>query len=170
MSHTPEVKPSIGLLTRRERTAALHVINTAAAWYRELLEGEEHQPTEMDKTAWDAESQRMEWWGAYVDGLLVGVMGCEPVDGAVLMRHAYVLPEHQRKGIGSKLLAHLEGTLTTPVRIVIGTYAANYKARGQLEKAGYSLSADSESVLRRYFVIPEDRLRNSVVYEKNLTG
>lgn len=47
---------------------------------------------------------------------------------------------------------------------------ANYKARGQLERAGYLLSDDSESILRTYFDVPEDRLQKSIVYEKVLTG
>jgi RimJ/RimL family protein N-acetyltransferase len=51
-------------------------------------------------------------------------------------------------------------------RIIVGTYAANYKARGALEKAGYRLSPDSEAVLRAYYSIPEDRLKSSVTYEK----
>lgn len=49
---------------------------------------------------------------------------------------------------------------------MVGTYRENYKARRALEKAGYRLSADWESVLRAYYSIPEDRLRSSVTYEK----
>lgn len=48
----------------------------------------------------------------------------------------------------------------------MGTYARNYKARGALEEAGYRLSADSATILREYYGIPEDRLRASVTYEK----
>ncbi len=168
--HTSEQHPTIRPVTSSERGAALHVINTAAEWYREFLRSEEHRPTEMDEAGWDGETQRLTWWGAYLDGLLVGVMGCEPAGDAVLMRHAYVLPRYQRIGIGTKLLNHLEGALPVPVRILIGTYLANYKARGQLERAGYLLSDDSESILRTYFDVPEDRLQKSIVYEKVLTG
>jgi hypothetical protein len=53
-------------------------------------------------------------------------------------------------------------------RIIVGTYEANAKARGALEKAGYRLSADSQAVLRSYYDIPEDRLRSSVTYEKEV--
>ena len=53
---------------------------------------------------------------------------------------------------------------------IVGTYRANYKARGNLEKAGYSLSEDPVAVLRAYYDIPEDRLRTSVTYEKKLDG
>ena len=53
-------------------------------------------------------------------------------------------------------------------RILVGTYVGNYKARHALEKAGYHLAADSETMLRAYYGIPEDRLRSSVTYEKLL--
>ncbi|MCY4369815.1 MAG: GNAT family N-acetyltransferase [bacterium] len=144
------------------------MINTAASWYEEFLGREELHSPEMDEATWDAEARRMTWWGAFVGGLLVGVMGCEPAGDAVLMRHAYVLPEYQRNGIGTALLVHSEETLPVPVRIVVGTYAANYKARGNLEKAGYRPSAKSETVLSKYYDIPEDRISTSIVYEKVL--
>ena len=35
---------------------------------------------------------------------LVGVMGVQFVEDVALIRHAYVVPEHQRSGIGSSLL------------------------------------------------------------------
>lgn len=170
MSRTLPSRPAIRQLTSQDRTGALLVINTAAAWYREFLGPDELHPPEMDEVTWDAEIRRMTWWGALVDGRLVGVMGCEPAGDAVLMRHAYVLPDYQRQGVGSALLSNIEKLLPVPVRIVVGTYAANYKARGNLEKAGYLLSADPESVLRTYYDIPEDRLRTSIVYEKSLSG
>jgi RimJ/RimL family protein N-acetyltransferase len=63
-----------------------------------------------------------------------------------------------------ELVARREGAGVR--RIVVGTYARNYKARGALEKAGYRLSEDSAAVLRAYYAIPEDRLRASVAYDK----
>lgn len=38
-------------------------------------------------------------------GELIGVMGSQDVQDVTLIRHAYVLPEHQRHGIGHALLA-----------------------------------------------------------------
>jgi hypothetical protein len=66
------------------------------------------------------------------------------------------------------LREHLEQQVRGVSRIIVGTYAGNYKARGALDKAGYRLSADSEAVLRAYYAIPEDRLTSSVTYEKPL--
>lgn len=147
---------------------AVEVINAAARWYREFLPPEHLHEPEMDEAGWKAEGQRMTWWGAFIDHSLVGVMGSEPIGEVALLRHAYILPRHQRQGVGSALREHVEEALAGVERIIVGTYAANYKARGILEKGGYRLSADSESVLRTYYAIPEDRLLTSVTYEKAL--
>lgn len=151
-----------------DRVDALAVINEAARWYREFLPAGEYHEPEMTEEAFDAEARRMAWYGGLVGGRLVGVMGLERVRDVALLRHAYVLSEHQRSGVGLRLLAHLEGEARGVGRIVVGTYRENVKARRALEKAGYRLSPDPESVLRAYYTIPEDRLKSSVTYEKVL--
>ena len=155
-------------LTSGDRARAVEVINTAAGWYREFLPPTDLHSPEMDEPAWEAEARRMTWWGAFTHGELVGVMGSEPIGEVVLLRHAYVLPRCQRQGVGSLLLEHVEARLPPGSLLVAGTYSANYKARGNLEKAGYSLSEDPVTVLRTYYDIPEDRLRTSLTYEKQL--
>lgn len=153
-------------LTLADRDAALGVINEAARWYREFLPPGEYHDPEMTPAQWEAEARRMTWYGAFVAGSLVGVMGLEYAGDAALLRHAYVLPEHQHQGIGSRLREHLEGQVRGVHRIIVGTYAGNFKARSALEKAGYRLSPDSEVVLRAYYSIPEGRLKSSVTYDK----
>ncbi len=149
-----------------DRDTALAVINTAARWYQEFLPAEEFHDPEMTPAQWEAEAQRMTWYGAFVAETLVGVMGLEYARDAVLLRHAYIPPEQQRQEIGWRLREHLELQIQRVHKIIVGTYAGNYKARGALEKAGYRLSIDSEARLRAYYSIPEDRLKSSVVYEK----
>ena len=163
-------KPTIRPLTPADREAALAVINEAARWYREFLPADEYHEPEMAPDAWDAEARRMTWYGAFAAERLVGVMGLEYAQDVALLRHAYILPEHQRRGIGSRLLEHLEAQVHGVDRIIIGTYRENYKARQALEQAGYRPSADSAAVLRAYYSIPEDRLRSSVTYEKVMDG
>jgi GNAT superfamily N-acetyltransferase len=151
-----------------DREAALAVINQAARWYRDFLgPGEYHEP-EMTPEAWDSEARRMTWYGAWLAQKLVGVMALEYVRDVALLRHAYVLPERERQGVGSRLLEHLEGEVRGVRRIVVGTYRGNHKARGALEKAGYRPSPDPVAVLRSYYAIPEDRLLASLTYEKSL--
>lgn len=148
--------------------AAVAVINTAAEWYAEFLPPPEVHEPEMTLGSWAEEARRMTWCGAFDGAALVGVMGLEYAGDAALLRHAYVLPDHQRQGIAAMLLNHLEREVANVDKIVVGTYAANYKARAAFEKAGYQLSPDSEAVLRHYYDIPEDRLQSSVTYQKHV--
>ncbi len=172
LAMTPDSPRGLPIVVRAlavaDRDAALDVVNRSAAWYHEILPPEEVHDPEMTAADWDAEARRMAWYGAFVGGTLVGVMGLERVRDAVLLRHGYVLPDYQRRGVGARLREHLEGEARGAARIVVGTYGTNYKARHALEKAGYVLVPDSAAVLRRYYAIPEDRLRASVVYEKTL--
>lgn len=161
---------SVRTLGTDDGPAAVAVINAAAAWYEEFLPAAEVEGPEMTVASWEAEARRMTWYGAFDGEQLVGVMGLEYVDDAALLRHAYVLPDWQRRGIAATLHSHIEPQIAGVARVIIGTYAANYRARGALEKGGYHLSDDSEAVLRRYYDIPEDRLQSSVTYEKELGG
>jgi RimJ/RimL family protein N-acetyltransferase len=161
-------RPEIRALTAADRDAALAVINAAARWYRDFLPAEEFHDPEMTPAQWEAEARRMAWYGAFVEGALVGVMGLEYVKDAALLRHAYVLAEHQREGVGTCLREQLEARVRGVRRIIVGTYRENYKARRMLERAGYTLSPDPEAVLRTYYSIPDDRLKSSVTYEKAL--
>lgn len=165
-------RETIRPLTVADRDAALNVINTAARWYRDFLPPEELHDPEMTAHQWDDEAGRLTWYGAFLGSALAAVMALEHSRDAALLRHAYVLPEHQHHGIGLRLAEHLEGVARREAaahgarRIIVGTYARNHKARGALEKAGYRLSEDSAAILRAYYAIPDDRLRASVTYEK----
>jgi GNAT superfamily N-acetyltransferase len=151
-----------------DRESALRVINIAALWYREFLPPEELHGPEMTAEQWDTEARRMTWYGAFLDGNLVGVMGMEYVKDVALLRHGYILPEYQRHGVGTALREHAEQQIHGVHRIVVGTYAGNYMARRMLEASGYRLSDNSEARLRAYYGIPEDRLQSSVTYEKEI--
>jgi GNAT superfamily N-acetyltransferase len=159
-------RPSVRPLTLGDRDAALGVINTAARWYRDFLPPEDVHDPEMSAEQWATEARRLTWYGAFDGDALVAVGGLEYARDAALLRHGYVLPEHQRRGVGAVLREHMERQVQGVDRIIVGTYAGNFKARGALEKAGYRLSPDPEAILRAYFTIPEDRLRSSVTYER----
>jgi GNAT superfamily N-acetyltransferase len=161
-------RPRIRALGPADRDAALAVINTSARWYRDFLPAEDVHDPEMTAEQWEVEARRLTWYGIFDGDVLVGVGGLEYVRDAALLRHGYVLPEYQRRGVGALLREHLENQVRGVSRIVVGTYAGNYKARGSLARAGYRLAPDSETVLRAYYTIPEDRLKSSVAYEKAL--
>ena len=164
----------IRTLTLADQDAAVAMINTAAQWYQEFLPAEEYHDPEMTPGEWQTEAKRLTWYGAFQaevsaeapTEVLLGVMGLEYVKDVALLRHAYILPEQQRRGVSSRLREHLENQIRGVGRIIVGTYSGNYKARAALQGAGYRLCADSEAVLRAYYAIPKDRLQSSVTYEK----
>lgn len=147
---------------------AVAIINAAAAWYATFLPAHEWQPPEMTTAQWHQESRRMRWFGALRGDLLCAVMGLEPKLDAALVRHAYVAPACQRQGIGAALLTHVEGQAPAgTAQLIAGTYAFNAPARAMFSRHGYLLAEDSAAVLRRYYDIPEERLRSSVTLIKS---
>lgn len=154
-------------LAAAEAGGAVAVINDAAAWYATFLPAHEWQPPEMTIDQWHQESLRMRWFGALRGEMLCAVMGLEPKLDAALVRHAYVAPACQRQGIGAALLNHVERQAPAgTTQLIAGTYARNTPARTLFSGHGYLLSEDSAAVLRRYYDIPEDRLRTSVTLIK----
>ena len=106
------------------------------------------------------------FWGFENDGQLLGVMGIQDKGEITLIRHAYVLTQSQKLGIGSKLLQHLERMTEKP--ILIGTWATAAWAILFYEKNGYRLVSDEEKnrLLRKYWSIPERQVITSVVLIK----
>ena len=94
---------------------------------------------------------------------LVGVMGVQFVDDIALIRHAYVVPEHQRSGIGSALLTGQCAHLDRPV--LVGTWAGAKWAIAFYQRHGFKLVPMSEksTLLRRYWAISERQIEASVV-------
>jgi ribosomal protein S18 acetylase RimI-like enzyme len=96
-------------------------------------------------------------------GNVVGVMGIQersvpPKEGivsdVVLIRHAYTRLEWQRRGIGSRLLAHLLSLPQREMPIRIGTWAANAVAIEFYEREVFRLIGPSDrkdQLLRTYW-------------------
>ena len=103
------------------------------------------------------------FWGYEADGILVGVMGIQPVSDVDLIRHAYVLPTSQRRGIGGALLGHLRGL--SERRMLIGTWAAAEWAIRFYLGHGFELVPSEEKVplLKRYWTVPDRQIETSVV-------
>jgi N-acetylglutamate synthase-like GNAT family acetyltransferase len=98
------------------------------------------------------------------DGELVGVMGIQPVRDVVLIRHAYVEPSRQGKGIGGALLEHLKRSAAGP--LLVGTWAAAEWAIRFYQRHGFELVTPDErkaELLRTYWTIPERQIETSVV-------
>lgn len=152
------------------------VINQAAVAYKSVIPDDCWQELYMPRDELEAESREMTFFGWEEKGVLAGVMGFQEVRGApggppavTLIRHAYVLPSHQRRGIAGRLLAHLVGLTTTP-RLLVGTWADASWAIAFYEKHGFHLLPDGDRLLRTYWRIPDRQRETSVVLGRKLGG
>ena len=138
------------------------IINEAAKSYEDVIPADcFHQPY-MPTDELEREMKRMTFFGWEVNGELVGVMGFEPIKDVTLIRHAYVLPQWQKQGIGSKLLNHLK-SLGTTSRLLVGTWADAHWAIDFYQKHGFSLLLDKDELLKTYWDIPQRQIETSVV-------
>jgi len=110
----------------------------------------------------EREMKRMTFFGWEVNGELVGVVGFEPIKDVTLIRHAYVLPQWQKQGIGSKLLGRLKSLVTTS-RLLVGTWADAYRAIDFYKKHGFNLLPDKDELLKTYWDISQRQIETSVV-------
>jgi GNAT superfamily N-acetyltransferase len=147
-----------------EREEMLEIVNAAAEAYRGVIPADRWHEPYMPAAELDAEiAAGVEFWG-YEDGALEGVMGVQDVGDVDLIRHAYVRPGTQGRGIGGALLAHLtrqrEGR-----RILVGTWAAAEWAIRFYVRHGFEQVSTEEKtrLLRAYWTIPERQVETSVV-------
>ena len=176
--------------------AVLAVVNTAATAYEGAVPTDCFDVPYMSAAELRAEiGAGVRFWG-WFDGeegargtagvalcdseQLLGVMGIQDVDNVTLIRHAYVLPAHQRRGIGGRLLAHLL-SLPQPAGalrdrdasarrrpLLVGTWADAVWAVRFYERHGFRLvtPAEKDRLLRRYWRIPERQVATSVVLRR----
>lgn len=140
------------------------VINDGAVAYRNVIPADRWAEPYMSKDELRHQiNDGVEFSGYELDGLLVAVMGIQPVQDVTLIRHAYVRTSHQKHGIGSRLLAHLRSLATTPV--LIGTWADATWAIRFYERHGFEEvdPQEKDRLLRAYWTVPERQIETSVV-------
>jgi len=151
----------------------LHVVNQAATAYRGVIPDDCYHDPYMPSDELQVESKEMTFFGWEESDELVGVIGYQPIAPArrtgggsppavTLVRHAYVLPEWQRRGVGAALLRHVADLTATP-RLLVGTWAAATWAIAFYEKHGFRLLPDGDRLLRTYWHIPDRQRETSVV-------
>ena len=138
------------------------IINEAAKAYEGVIPADCYHQPYMAMDELEQEMKQMTFFGWEVNRELVGIMGFQPIKDVTLIRHAYVLPQWQNQGIGSKLLSHLEGLVTTS-RLLVGTWADNYWAIAFYQKHGFRLLPNKDELLQTYWDIPQRQIETSVV-------
>jgi len=138
------------------------IINEAANAYQGIIPADCYHQPYMPMDELEQEMKRMTFFGWEAkDGEMIGVMGFEPIKNVTLIRHAYVLPQWQRQGIGSKLLNHLKGLVTTS-RLLVGTWADAKWAIAFYQKHGFSLLPNKDELLKTYWHIPQRQIETSI--------
>jgi GNAT superfamily N-acetyltransferase len=138
------------------------IINKAAEIYEGIIPADRYRQPYMTMDELTGEMKRVTFFGWEVKGELVGIMGMEPIKDTTLIRHAYVLPEHQRKGIASQLLNHIM-RFFTGTRLLVGTWADAIWAISFYQKHGFRLLPDKDRLLEKYWDIPRRQIETSVV-------
>jgi GNAT superfamily N-acetyltransferase len=148
-----------------DRPAILAIVNAAAEAYRGVIPADRFHEPYMGADELDREiASGVEFWvHEEPDGSLLGAMGVQPVQDVVLVRHAYVAPESQGRGVGRALLEHFRREIGG--QLLVGTWATaewaiRFYRRNGFVDVGPERTAE---LLRRYWDIPERQVETSVV-------
>ena len=155
---------TIRLCRPGEEPEILQIINSAAEAYRGVIPADRWHEPYMSETELAREmASGVAFWGYEAESELIGVMGIQPVRDVDLIRHAYVRPGLQQRGIGGELLTHLREASGRPM--LVGTWADATWAIRFYQRHGFELvpRADVPSLLRKYWSIPERQIETSVV-------
>jgi GNAT superfamily N-acetyltransferase len=147
-----------------ERTTIFGIVNAAAEAYRGVIPDDcWHEPYMPLRELEREIAAGVAFWGYEADGALVGVMGIQPVRDVDLIRHAYVVPDSQRHGVGGALLKHLRGL--SPRRMLVGTWAAAEWAIRFYRRHGFEQVSPEQktALLKTYWTVPDRQIETSVV-------
>jgi GNAT superfamily N-acetyltransferase len=163
----PAGQAVIGRCTDDDFPLILAVINDVAQAYRHVIPDDcWHDPYMTEDELRQELRDGVVFWGFEENARLAGVMGIQETDeqhGPVLFRHAYVGTADQHRGIGGRLLTHLQAQ--TSASMLIGTWADAQWAVRFYESRGFRIvtAAEKDRLLRRYWSVPERQIETSVV-------
>ena len=142
----------------------LAIVNAAAEAYRGVIPVDRWREPYMTADELDNEIRDgVIFWVAEDHGRLTGMMGIQDKEEVVLVRHAYVEPTAQGRGVGTSLLRHVRNLTGKPV--LIGTWADASWAIEFYRRNGFTVvsSRQKDRLLRQYWSIPERQVETSVV-------
>jgi GNAT superfamily N-acetyltransferase len=155
---------TIRLCREDEHRVISEIINAAAEAYRGVIPADRWHDPYMSLAELDSEiSAGVAFWAYESEGEVAGVMGIQPVRDVDLIRHAYVRPGGQRRGIGAALIGHIRSLSSR--QMLVGTWAAATWAIAFYERSGFALVTPEEktALLKSYWTIPERQIETSVV-------
>jgi GNAT superfamily N-acetyltransferase len=155
----------INELSTSHNPRILEIINNAAKVFKGLIPDDRWKEPYISAQELKKEiDDGVKFFGYKENTTILGVMGIQHIKDITLIRHAYVTPKYQNKGIGKKILKHLI-TLTKTTEILVGTWEDATWAINFYEKQGFLLVSKKEKdkLLRRYWKIPNRQIETSVV-------
>ena len=147
-----------------ERDVLLTIINAAAEAYRGAIPSDCWHEPYMLPQQFDLEvAAGVEFWGYEANGDLSGVMGIQSGRDVDLIRHAYVLPVSQGRGVGAALITHLRHLSAR--RMLVGTWSAATWAIRFYQGHSFQLASPehAKALLRTYWTITDRQIETSVV-------
>ena len=156
-----------GILEVKDPDEIYAVVNDGSKRYKGIIPEDCYHEPYMPMDELLEEMKRMRFYGYQTNIKLLGVMAKEPVKDVTLIRHAYVVSEHQGEGIGSRLLAFIEKRVDT-AWLLVGTWTAATWAIDFYKKHGYRLMENKEALLRKYWNIPDRQIETSCVLGKKM--
>jgi GNAT superfamily N-acetyltransferase len=155
---------SIRLSAAADLPRIVAVIDDAAQAYRGVIPTDcWHEPYMPAEELTREIADGVVFWVAEDEGVVTGVMGLQDKGNVALIRHAYVATAAQGRGVGSRLLRHVESRTAKP--ILIGTWADAAWAIAFYRRHGYTVVSveDKDRLLRTYWSIPPRQAETSVV-------
>jgi GNAT superfamily N-acetyltransferase len=142
------------------------IINEAAQKYRGVIPSDCWHEPYMSRAELVSEIAAGVAFSAWEEaGEVVGVMGIQPVRDVTLIRHAYVRPSHQGRGVGAGLLHALLREVGT--RLLVGTWGDAQWAIRFYQQHGFRLVPDDERdrLLHAYWTVSARQREVSVVLD-----
>ena len=146
------------------------MINDAALKYKGVIPDDSwHEPYISKKELTDDFGSGVRMFGYARNNTLVGVMGIQELKRVTLIRHAYVMTDSQRIGIGKSLLQYLF-KFNKSSRLLLGTWQDASWAISFYLKNGFVLHTrkQTDQLLDRYWQVPQRQMAASVVLEKQI--
>lgn len=154
----------IRLFEPKDVDGIYEIINDSAQAYKGIIPADRwHEPYMTRQELIEQIEDGVQFWCYQDNDIISGVMGIQPKGDVTLVRHAYVRSSNRNTGVGSKLLNHLCQLTNTP--LLIGTWADANWAIAFYQKHGFRLlvGEEKDSLLRKYWKIPQRQVETSVV-------